>query len=259
VNIPVKLYKATDSKTVQFHQLDKKTGARIRNKRVSEKNGREVPYDRVVKGYELDGNRYVTVEPEELESIEPHGPKVIGIEEVVQLEEIDPRQFDTPYWLTPADDGSAKPYALLLRALESSDRVAIGRFVLRTKEHLAAVRALDKGLALHTMLFADELVPIDEVDALPVSARVSAKEAKLAEQLLDAMTVAWNPKRHHDTYRERVLDLIKRKGKGEEIVVAGPPEDKDEADVVDLMAMLEQSVAAAKGKRSKASRSKKSA
>jgi DNA end-binding protein Ku len=257
VNIPVKLFKATASKSVQFHQLDKKSGARVRNKRVSEKNGREVPYDRIVKGYELDRNRYVTVEPEELESIEPHGPKVIGIEEVVPREDIDPRQFDRPYWLAPADEGSAKPYALLLRALESSDRVAIGRFVLRTKEHLAAVRAIDKGLALQTMLFADELVPIDEIPGLPVKAKVAATERKMAEQLLDAMTVAWNPKRHKDTYRERVLDLIERKGKGEEIVVTGPPEEET-AEVVDLMAMLEQSVAAAKGKRTKTT-SKKSA
>jgi DNA end-binding protein Ku len=252
VNIPVKLYKATDSKTVQFHQIDKKSGARVRNKRVSEKSGREVPYDRIVKGFELDKNRYVTVEPEELESIEPHGPKVIGIEEVVQLEDIDPRQFDRPYWLVPADEGAAKPYALLLRALESSDRVAIGRFVLRTREHLAAVRAIDKGLALHTMLFADELIPLDEVDGMSGTTRVSAGERKMAEQLLDAMTVTWKPKRHHDTYRERVLDLIKRKGKGEEIVVTGPPEEEADAEVVDLMAMLEQSVAAAKGRRSKA-------
>jgi DNA end-binding protein Ku len=251
VNIPVKLYPATASKTVQFHQLDEKSGARIRNKRVSEKNGREVPYDRIVKGYELDRNRFVVVEPEELESIEPHGPKVIGIEEVVQLDEIDPRQFDRPYWLAPADDGAAKPYALLMRGLESSDRVAIGRFVLRTKEHLAAVRALDRALALHTMMFADELIPADDVEGLPVSARVAAGEKKMAEQLLDAMTVAWNPKRHKDTYRERVLDLIERKGKGEEIVVAGPPEKEPDAEVVDLMAVLEQSVAAAKGRRTK--------
>ena len=203
-------------------------------------------------------NRFVTVEPDELESIEPHGPKVIGIEEVVELEDIDPRQFDKAYWLAPANEGSEKPYALLMRALDSSDRVAIGRFVLRTREHLAAVRALDRGLALHTMLFADELVPIDEVDELPVASRVAANERKMAEQLLDAMTVAWNPKRHHDTYRERVLDLIERKGKGEEIVVAGPPEKDEDAEVVDLMAMLEQSVAAAKGKRTKSSSAKRS-
>jgi DNA end-binding protein Ku len=263
VNIPVKLFGATASKSVQFHQIDKQSGARIRNKRVSDKNGREIPYERIVKGYELDKNRFVTVEPDELESIEPHGPKVIGIEEVVHLEDIDPRHFDKPYWLAPANEGSAKPYALLLRALESSDRVAIGRFVLRTKEHLAAVRAIDKGLALQTMLFADELVPANEVAELPVKAKISANERKMAEQLLDAMTVAWNPKRHRDTYRDRVLDLIERKGKGEEIVVTGPPEE-EAADVVDLMAMLEQSVAAAKGKRSKAGsgssrRTKKSA
>jgi DNA end-binding protein Ku len=257
VNIPVKLYPATASKTVQFHQIDEKSGARVRNKRVSEKNGREVPYDRIVKGYELDGNRVVIVEPEELESIEPHGPKVIGIEEVVQLEEIDPRQFDRPYWLAPADDGAAKPYGLLLRALASSDRVAIGRFVLRTKEHLAAVRAIDRALALHTMMFADELVPADDVDGLPANVRVSAGEKKMAEQLLDAMTVAWNPKRHKDTYRERVLDLIRRKAKGEDIVVTGPPEGEEEAEVVDLMAMLEQSVAATKGRRTKSGSGKR--
>ena len=255
VNIPVKLYRATAPKTVRFHQLDRRSGARIRNKRVSEKSGREVQYEQIVKGYELADDRFVTVEPEELESIEPFGPKVIGIEEVVGLDEIDPRQFDRAYWLAPADDTAAKPYALLTKALESSDRVAIGRFVLRTREHLAAVRALDHALAVHTMIFADELVASDDIDGLPVKSRISAQERKMAEQLLDAMTVKWNAKRHHDTYRERVLDLIERKQKGEDIVAAAPAEEQ-EAEVVDLMAMLERSVSDAKGRRTKRRRKK---
>jgi DNA end-binding protein Ku len=258
VNIPVKLFRATTDKTIHFNQLDRRSGARVRNKRVSEKSGREIDYDNIVKGYELDGGKYVVVEPDELESIEPHGPKVIGLEEVVQLDEIDPRQFDHTYWLAPADEAASKPYSLLTKALDSADRVAIGRFVLRTREHLAALRPLDGALALHTMLFADELVPTEDVDGLPVKARISASERRMADQLLDAMTVAWNPKRHHDTYRERVEDLIKRKEKGEEIVIPERPEPAD-AEVVDLMAMLEQSVSDAKGRRrsSRSSTSKK--
>jgi DNA end-binding protein Ku len=247
VTIPVKLFKGTQNKQVQFHQLDARSGARVRIKRVSEKSGREVAYENIVKGYELDGGSYVPITPEELEAVEPHGPKIIGIEEVVDLAEIDPRQFDRSYWLAPSDEAAAKPYALLLRALDAADRVAVGRFVLRTKEHLVAVRPLDRALALHTMRFADELVDASEVGGLPVDVRVSTKERTMAEQLLDAMTAKWNPKRHRDTYRERVLDLIKRKSKGEEIVVAAPAEPA--AEVVDLMAMLERSVKEAKGQR----------
>jgi DNA end-binding protein Ku len=257
VNVPVKLFKATESLSVKFHQIDRKSGARVRNKRVSAKTGREVPFEQIVKGYEFDGNKYVTLDPEELEAVEPNGPRTIDVEEVVDLADIDPRQFDRPYWLAPADDAAAKPYALLNRGLDRKGRVAVGRFVLRTREHLVAIRSIDRALALQTMLFADELIDADEVPGLPVGARVSAQEKRMAEQLLDALSTKWRPAKHHDLYRERVLDLVERKRKGEEIV-ASPPPEKDDAEVVDLMAVLERSVKEAKGRRT-GKRSRRSA
>ncbi|MGH9246981.1 MAG: Ku protein [Acidimicrobiales bacterium] len=248
VNVPVKLYKAIDQKDIRFHQLDEKSGARVRNKRVSEKSGREVPYERIVKGYEVDKGTFIPVTREELESVEPQRQNVIDVEDIVELSDIDPMQFVRTYWLAPADDaGAAKAYALLTKALERAERVAVGRFVLRTKEHLVAIRAVDGALALHTMLFPDEVVSTKDVAGLPVKARPSKRELEMAEDLVSALTTEWDPSRYRDRYRKRVRDLIERKAEGDEIVVTEP--EPEEAEVVDLMAMLEKSLEGTRGKR----------
>jgi DNA end-binding protein Ku len=254
VNVPVKLYPAIRHKDVHFHQLDEKSGARIRNRRVSETSGREVPSDRIVKGYELDQGTYVPVTDEELEAVEPERTHTIDVEDFVALAEVDPLQYVNTYWVSPAGDrGAPKAYALLRSAMERTDRVAIARFVLRTKEHLVMLRPAENALALHTMLYPDEIVAASDVDGLPVRVKADDRELKMASQLIESLTVKWDPKRYKDTYREKLLDVIKRKAKGEEIVTE--PDREKAAEVVDLMAALEASIEASRQRGGK-SRSK---
>jgi DNA end-binding protein Ku len=253
VNVPVKLHSAVKHKDVHFHQLREGTGDRVRYKKVSEKSGREVDTEDIVKGYEVSKGNYVTVTDEDFEAAEPERTHTIEIEDFVAIEEVDPIHFVNTYWIAPQDSkGSSKAYALLRDAMEKKGRVAIGRFVLRTKEHLVLIRPVSGALAVHTMLFPDEIIAANEVDGLPVRVKPDVREVKMAEQLIDSLTVKWNPKKYRDTYREKLLDVIKRKAKGEEIVTE-PREQR--ADVVDLMAALEASVKASKSRK----RTKKSA
>jgi DNA end-binding protein Ku len=253
VNVPVRLFNATRDKDVHFHQLDEKTGSRIRYRKVSEKSGREVPEERIVSGYELDEGRYVTLTDEELGAAEPERTHTIDIEDFVALEEIDPIHLDRTYWLVPEDQqGAKKAYALLREALERSERVGIGRVVLRTKEHLVAIRPLQKALVVHTMRFGDEVVKASSLDGLPVRAKVENREVAAAEKLIDSLATTFDPKNYRDTHRDRLLKVIERKADGEEIVVEEAPQK--EAEVVDLMAALEESVRNASTSRSRSRR-----
>jgi DNA end-binding protein Ku len=244
VNVPVKLYSAVSSKTVRFHQLDSESGARVRQKRVSAATGEEVPYERIVKGYELAPDRYVVIEPEELEALDPDASRTIDIEDFVDLDEIDPLYFDHPYYLAPGT-GAAKSYRLLLEAMKESGKVGIARVVLRSKQTLCALRAADNGvMVMSTMNYADEVVPpesLDELDAI-ADVEVNDRELKMAEQLIESLAGEWDPSAYQDSYRERVLDLIERKAAGEEIAVQ--PEAEEREEVPDLMAALEASLAA---------------
>lgn len=251
VNVPVKLYSAVKQKDVHFNQLEESTGAHIKYKRVSEKTGEEVDYEKIVKGYEVAKGRYVTVSPEELESVAPDKTRTVDIEDFVELADIDPIYYEKTYYLAPDGEGAAKAYGLLLKAMESQERVAIGRFVLRTKEYLCAIRPYDGVLALETMYFPDEVVDKADVPGVPERrSKVGEKELKIAISLVDSLTTEFQPSGYKDTYRKAVLDLIDRKAKGEEIVV--PEETEEKADVVDLLAALEASVEAAKKKKKKA-------
>jgi DNA end-binding protein Ku len=245
VNVPVKVYSAVSPKTVRFHQLDSKTGSRISQKRVNPATGEEVPYEDLVKGFELTKDRYVLISPEELDAIAPEKSRTIDIEDFVDLAEIDPVYYDHPYWLAP-DKGSAKAYRLLLEAMRESGKVAIARVVLRNKEHLVALRPAGEALMMETMNFHDEVVPAEDLDELLAAAEASASEREvgMAKQLIDSLTTAFEPQRYHDEYREKVLDLIERKAQGEEIAVQ--PEAAPPARVPDLMAALEASLAAVK-------------
>ena len=243
VNVPVKLYTAVSRKTVRFHQLHEPDGVRIQQKRVCPKDGEEVPYDQIVKGYELSPDHYVVIEPEELEGLDPKKTRTIDIEDFVELDQIDPIYYDHPYYLVP-DKGADKAYNLLLTAMRESGRVAIARVVLRTKEYLTAIRPTGDVLTMATMLFADEVVPRDQLDGLPDGdAEASAREVKMARQLIDSLSTDFDPSKYHDEYRERVLDLVERKAAGQEIAVQ-PTEEPTK--VPDLMAALEASVAAAR-------------
>jgi DNA end-binding protein Ku len=243
VNVPVRLYSATQPKTVRFHQLSGKTGARIRQKRVDPSTDEEVSYEDIVKGYEITPDRYVVIEPEELEALDPKATKTIDIEEFVDLEEIDPIFYDHSYYLAPAS-GGAKAYRLLLDAMREAGKVGIGRVVIRSKQQLCALRPTGDVLTLTTMLFGDEVLPPDRIDELESvgEAEASERELRMAEQLIESLSAEFEPSKFHDEYRERVLELIERKAAGEEIAVQ--PEAEAPVAAPDLMAALEASLAA---------------
>jgi len=246
VNVPIKLYSAVSKKTVRFNQLNAETGARIAQKRVDATTGEEVPYEQLVKGYEIGRDRYVVITPDELESLDPEKTRTIDIEDFVDLHEIDPIYYDHPYYLVP-DKGAEKPYRLLLDAMRESGKVAIARVVLRNKESLVAIRAAGDVLTMSTMNFADEVVSAEDVDEgikAEEKVKTTQRELTMAQQLIESLTTDWEPEKYHDTYRERVLDLIERKAQGEEIAVQ--PEAAEPAKVPDLMAALEASLAEVK-------------
>ena len=245
VNIPVKLYSAVSKKTVRFHQIDAESGGRVRQKRVGP-DGEEIAYEQIVKGYEIGPDRYVTISPEELEGLEPQKTRTIDIEDFVDLEQIDPIYYDHPYYLAP-DTGAAKAYRLLVDAMEDSGKVAVARVVLRSKEHLVAIRPRDGALAMETMLFADEVIPpesLEELAAADGDVQTSDRELAMANQLIDSLASDFEPEKYRDEYRERVLDLIERKAQGETIVIEEPEAEPEK--VPDLMAALEASIASAK-------------
>jgi DNA end-binding protein Ku len=246
VNVPVKLYSAVSRKTVRFHQLNRETGNRISQRRVDPVTEEEVAYDDIVKGYELTKDSYVVITPEELEALDPEKTRTIDIEDFVDLEDIDPIFYDHPYYLVP-DTGATKAYGLLLNAMQESGKVAIAKVVLRSKEQLVAIRPQDDLLCMETMIFADEVVSHDSIDDLPEAKdlKASARELKMAQQLIESLSTEWEPEKYRDEYREKVLAMIERKAAGEEIAVQ--PEAPQPTKVPDLMAALEASLAAVKG------------
>jgi DNA end-binding protein Ku len=258
VNIPVKLYSAVSKKTVRFHQIDAESGGRVRQKRVGP-DGEEIAYEQIVKGYEIGPDRYVTISPEELEALEPQKTRTIDIEDFVDLEQIDPIYYDHPYYLAP-DTGAAKAYRLLVDAMEDSGKVAVARVVLRSKEHLVAIRPRDGALAMETMLFADEVIPADSLEELASAdgdVQTSDRELAMANQLIESLASDFEPGKYRDEYRERVLDLIERKAQGETIVIEEPTAEPEK--VPDLMAALEASIATAKKPAKKTGKAKKKA
>jgi DNA end-binding protein Ku len=245
VNIPVKLYSAVSRQTVRFHQIDRESNQRIQQKRVNPQTGDEVPWESLVKGYEIGPDRYVVITPEELEAVEPQKTRTIDIEDFVDLDQIDPIYYDHPYYLVP-DKGASKAYKLLLDAMKEAGKVAVARVVIRSKEHLVAIRPRDGVLTMETMLFSDEVIPPDSLDEIPEDGAVktSKKELQMAQQLIDSLSGDFEPQKYRDEYRDRVLEMIERKAEGEEIVVEEAPEEPKK--VPDLMAALEASIQAGK-------------
>jgi DNA end-binding protein Ku len=244
VTVPVKLYSAVNRKTVRFHQLSGKTGVRISQRRVDPSTGDEVPYEEIVKGYEITPDRYVVIEPGELEALEPKKTKTIEIEDFVELSDIDPIFYDHPYYLAPSA-GGAKPYRLLLDAMRESGRVAIARVVIRSKEQLVALRPMRDGnvMGMSTMLFADEVVDPDNIDEVEAANEVETtdRELDIAKQLIESLAGPFEPDKYRDEYRDEVLSLIERKAAGEEIAVQPAAEEEAEP-VPDLMAALKASL-----------------
>ncbi|MBK5222038.1 MAG: Ku protein [Acidimicrobiia bacterium] len=244
MNIPVKLFSAVSQKTVRFNQLDSTTGSRVRQKLVAEADGTEVTRDKIVKGYEVRPGDYVVIDDAELAALDPTAANTIDIEEFVDLADIDPIYFDRPYWLAP-DKGNPKPYALLAEAMATSGRVAIARFVMRQKQHLAAIRSVDGRLVMSTMNWADEVNAPDAIGELDgvTDVEVSEREQLLAAQLIESLSAPFEPDKYHDTHREQVMALIDAKAAGAtELVTSNAAADSNA--VVDLMAALEASVSA---------------
>jgi DNA end-binding protein Ku len=245
VNVPVKLFTAVRKKDVRFHQLHEKDGGRVRQKRVCSVDGEEVPYEEIAKGYELGEGQYVMIDPDELDTLDPEATHTIDITDFVELEKIDPLFYDSNYYLVP-DERGGKPYRLLLEAMRDAGRVGIATVVMRTKQYLVAVRPVGEALVMTTMNFGDEVVPQDELEGLPTGrTKVDDRELKMAQQLIESLADEWDPDKYHDTYREQVLELIEKKAEGKEIVA--PVEPEKPAPVIDLMAALEASLAAARG------------
>ena len=247
LNVPVKLYSAVSSKRVSFRELRASDSSRIRHKRVAEADDEEVPYEQIVKGYEVAPDQFITITKEELEELDPKKTRAIEIQDFVDLEAIDPIYFDHPYYLGP-DKGAERAYALLARAMADRGRVAIARFVLRNREHLAAIRSTGEGLALATMRFADEVVSPDELDGvIPEDVEEpQEREIEMAGALIDQLSSEFEPGRYRDEYREELLAMIERKAAGEEVVEAVSEEPKP-TKAPDLMAALEESLAAVRG------------
>ncbi|MGH9131222.1 MAG: Ku protein [Acidimicrobiales bacterium] len=243
VNVPVKLFTAVRKRDLRFHQLHAADGARISQRRVCSEDGQEVAFDDLVKGYEVSPGRYVVIEPEELDALDPVASHTVDIEDFVALGEIDPLYFDSSYYLVPEVAG-AKAYRLLLDSMSEAGRVGIGKVVMRSKQYLCAVRPLGDVLVLTTMNFADEVQARSELDGLPgPEVAATEREQRMATQLVEALSGDFDPSRYRDTHRERVMELINAKVAGEEMVVEAPGPS---APVIDLMAALEASLARAR-------------
>ena len=249
VAIPVKLFHAVRRQSVSFNQLDERNMARIRYRKVNAESGEEVGDDHIVKGYEISKGRYVIVDPDDLEAFMPVATKSVDLEEFVDLADIDPVYFDTAYHLAP--DGPPKPYVLLARAMEASGKVAIGRFVMRNKQYTAAIRAEDGRLVMSTLAYADEVIDPSDIDELQGldAVEVNDKEIAMAESLVSSLAADFEPEKYRDEYREEVMALIQMKADGEEFEV--PEVAAEKPKVLDIMAALEASVAAAKAARTR--------
>jgi DNA end-binding protein Ku len=227
VNVPVKLYSATESKTVHFSEVHAKDGAQLEHRRICPKEDKEIDYDEVVKGYEVSPDQYVVLEKDEVKAAAGDRGKVVHLTAFVDAGEIDPVFFDRTYFVGSRDAKDA--YRLLHEALRRTGRAGIGRFTFHDREYLVAVRALDDAIALHTLRFHDEIVSPDELDTPSVRGGPAAREVKMAAQLVESLAEDFRPADYEDTYRKSVLDLIKRKAAGKEIdlVAQEEPEHED--------------------------------
>ncbi|WP_405467187.1 Ku protein [Streptomyces canus] len=261
VSVPAGLFTATEDHTVHFHQLQRGTSDRIRNRRVNERTGDEVDSDDIVKGFEVGEGEYVIVEPDELDEIAPGRSQTIDISDFVDLDAIEPVYFDRTYYLAPRGKEYLKVYELLRAALADANKVGIATFVMRGKQYLTALRAEDKVLVLQTLHWADEVRdPRRELPELPSGRAGKGKELDMALQLVDALSGPWNPARYHDTYQDKVRELVQAKAEGQEVAVA--EEAPQATNVVDLMEALQGSLErtrSAGGKKPAASRKKAAA
>jgi DNA end-binding protein Ku len=239
VAVPIKVYSATESKTVHFREIHAKDGSRIEHRRICSNDGKEVDYDDVVKGYEVSKGKWVELTDDEIAAAAGSQSKRLDVDHFVPAEEIDPDHYERTYYLGAGDKG--KPaYALLQAALEKSERAGVGRWVFHNRERTVVIRPLDDVLALHTMRFADELVDPGELELGRVRKKPSEREITMASQLVDGLHTKFDAGDYEDTYRQDVLGVIKRKAEGKNIE---PPEEAEPDRADDLLAALEASLA----------------
>jgi DNA end-binding protein Ku len=254
VNVPVALVSAVRDLDLHFRQLHEKDKVPVETQRWCSEEDKPVPYEAITRSYELDSGKQVLVTDEDLEAVEPRKTRTIDIEQFVDLAEVDPIYFDHPYWLVPSgdDEGAARAYRLLLGVMEKTDHAALGRFVMRAKEHLAIVRARDGALTLTTMRFHDEVRSTKDVpSAEGKTAKPSKKELDAAVELIEALAADWEPDKYEDRYRKRLQKVVNKKKKGQKIEVPEGTDEQPDA-VPDLMAALEASLEEAKKGRKKA-------
>ncbi|HEX8120853.1 MAG TPA: Ku protein [Solirubrobacteraceae bacterium] len=242
VNVPIKVYGALEDKAIRFRELHVKDGSEVGHRLIDQK-GKEIPRDRVVKGFEVSGGEYVVLSDDEIKAADQPARKAIELEDFVPGEDIDPVFYGKPYHLAPQKDAE-DAYALLVKALEKSGRVGIGRVSLRQREQLVSVRPVDGVLRMQIMRFADELVDPDSLDVDEPSKKPGKREIDMAGMLVETLAATFEPERYEDTYRERVLEVVKAKEKGEQITL---PDPEPASDSDDLMAALEASLKASKG------------
>lgn len=245
VNIPVKLYNTVKNTAVRFHQLRKNDGCRITYKKVCTNDGEEVSNDKLVRGFEISPDRFIVVTAEELDSLYPKATRSIEIEDFVLLEQINPVYYDQSFYLVP-DKGADKSYSLLHKAILNTGRVGVARLVLRNKEYLAALRPSGSALSLSTMLFHEEIVSPGNFENPSEGIEPDSKELTMATALIESLSMDFDPAKYHDNYRLQVMELIESKAEGEQLITRPAVETK--AKVIDIMAALEASLAAAKKK-----------
>lgn len=255
VNIPIRMFTAVRDRDIHFHRLTQDGSCRLRQKLYCPESGKEYNFNETARGFEVAPDQYVILEQEEIEKLLPESGRNIEIEDFVALEEIDPIRYNRPYYLAPAE-GGGKPYRLLIEAMEKTGKVGIARFVLHNKQHLAAVRVMQGGLALSTMYWPDEVLALKDVMAVPDD-KVDAKQIELATNLIEAMTKPFDPESYRDTYRQQLMELIERKAEGKRIPL--PSEPQKTAQVVDLMDALKRSLEKSGNKAAASTPRKKSA
>ena len=241
VNVPVSLVNATRAKNISFNQLRKSDYSRVKYKKVAH-DGEEVAQSEIIKGYEISPDRYVVVSDSDMAAIAPKASRTIEISDFVKLNEIDPRYYDHSYYLVP-DQGAGKAYALLLAAMKDSDVVGIARFVLRSKEYLAAIRPAENVITLSTMLFADEVISPTELEtSLPSGIELSEREIGMAKTLIQALITTFHPEKYENEYHKQIMSMIESKAEGEAVTVAESAAPASA--VIDIMAALEASMKA---------------
>ncbi|MDY7231956.1 Ku protein [Hyalangium rubrum] len=234
VHLPVRLYAAVEPKQVQFHLLHDADGARVQQKRVCSADGEEVPYEHVVKGYELRRGQYVEVTRGELEAFDPKSSRTIELEDFVELGEIDPMFYAGAFHLVP-EVGAERQYGLLVEALRRSGRVGLGRLVMRHKGHLCVVRPYGRGLALSTLHYADEMVSQDTLPELAVAGpRPNEQELQMVQRLIESQSTSFEPRRYNDTHRERLLSFLERRARAQSRIATPEPSREQEASPEEL-------------------------